>query len=225
MFPLDHIPVNIRPFFIHPVRTVRSIGGDVEKKGIVLVFLHETDRLLEEDIGAIPGKFFQSCFAVTVAFVGIVKVIISVMVGCLPDPSAFVPDHILKPFVLRTAGSIVPEVPFSHHSGLVASFGKVLSNGDFVVVQIAPPAGCTVCTRTGGVPAGHQRCPGGGAKRADMEIGQADGLGMKLIKVGCLNDRISVAGEITVALVISHEDDNIWPFSSRKEYGQKEEKD
>ena len=36
---------------------------------------------------------------------------------------------------------------------------------------------------------------------------------MKLIEVGCLNDRVAVAGEITVPLVISHKDDDIWPFS------------
>ena len=52
-----------------------------------------------------------------------------------------------------------------------------------------------------------------------MKVGQADRLGMELIKVGCLNDRIAVAGEIAIALVISHKDDNIWLFSSRKEYG------
>ena len=52
-----------------------------------------------------------------------------------------------------------------------------------------------------------------------MKIGQADGLGMELIEIGCLNDRVSVAAEISIALIISHKDDNIWPLISRKEYG------
>ena len=52
-----------------------------------------------------------------------------------------------------------------------------------------------------------------------MEIGQADGLGMELIKVGCLNDRVSMAGEIAIALIISHEDDDIWTFRGPSKYG------
>ena len=66
---------------------------------------------------------------------------------------------------------------------------------------------------------GHQRCPGGSAKRADMEIGQSNGLGMEFIEVGRLNDRVAVAGEIAIALIISHKDDDIWPFSGPSKYG------
>jgi len=52
-----------------------------------------------------------------------------------------------------------------------------------------------------------------------MKVGQSDGLGMELIEVGCLDNGIAVAGEISIALVVSHEDDDIWAPSSRKEYG------
>lgn len=141
------------------------------------------------------------------------------MIRCLSDPSTFVPHHILETFVLRTAGGIIPEVPFAHHPCSVARLRKVLSNGDFVVVQIAPPAGCPVSTGAGRVPAGHQGCPGGCTKRADMEIGQSNGLGMEFIEVGRLNDRVAVAGEIAIALIISHKDDDIWPFSGPSKYG------
>ena len=51
-----------------------------------------------------------------------------------------------------------------------------------------------------------------------MKIGQADGLGMELIKVGCLDNGIAMAGEIAVALVIGHKDDDIWTFRGPSKY-------
>jgi hypothetical protein len=52
-----------------------------------------------------------------------------------------------------------------------------------------------------------------------MKVGQANGLGMELIEVGCLNDGISMTGEISIALVISHKDNHIRPFSGPSKYG------
>ena len=153
MFPLNYIPVNIRPFFIHPIGTVRGIGGDIKKKGLSL--FSSTKRIDSSKRTSVQsGESFLCGFAVLVAFVGVVKIIIPVMVRCLPYPPTFMPHHILKTLILRTAGSIIPGAT-SPSSPCGSRLCKVLSNGDFIVVQITPPACCPISTGAGGVSSSH----------------------------------------------------------------------
>ena len=59
------------------------------------------------------------------------------------------------------------------------------------------------------VAAGHQGRSGRGTGRADVKIGEADAARVQLVDVRRLQDRIAVAGEIAVALVIGDDENDV----------------
>ena len=59
------------------------------------------------------------------------------------------------------------------------------------------------------MPAREQSRAGWRAGWADVEIGESETLAMQAIEVGRLQVRVPVAGQITVTLVISHDQDDV----------------
>ena len=107
-------------------------------------------------------------------------------------------------------------MPLGNQTGLVTSIGKVVGHSHFIVMQITPPTTRAVCTGAGRIPPGHQSSPCGRAKRAHMIISQSDGLGMQLVQVWGLDDRITMTSLVPIALVISHDQDDIRLFAKRE---------
>lgn|GEM_PF-2523558 len=68
-----------------------------------------------------------------------------------------------------------------------------------------------------GVPPTHQSATGRCACRRNMEIGKADRLVIERVDVGRFHNRITVAGEVAIALVIGDHDDqrSVGPRHSR----------
>ena len=56
---------------------------------------------------------------------------------------------------------------------------------------------------------GQELAARGRAHGGDVEVGQADGLGVQAVEVRRLEDRIAVAREVAVALVVGHDDDDV----------------
>ena len=160
------------------VGAVRGVGGDVEQEGFVLIILHEAQGLIKEDVGAVTLEFFLAYLSVKGTLVGIIKVVIAVVVRGLADAAAFVPEDILEAFVLWAAGGVVAEVPLADHAGAITRLGEVLGDGELISVQVAAAAGSAEGPGAGRVAAGHQGRAGGGAEGADVEVGEADGLGV-----------------------------------------------
>ena len=186
---------------------VGSIGGDVGEEGLfgfVLGF-DEFECFVEEDIGAEAfGLHGLAVFEVGVIEVGVVP-----EVGRLADAAAAVDVGFLEAAVLRLVGEAVAEVPLAEDAGGVAGLAEVVGDGGFVGAEKGaahdgvPGAGAI------GEAAGHEGGPCWGAGGGDVVVGEAKGLGVELVEVGSLDDGVSVAGEIAVALVIGDDEDDV----------------
>ena len=165
------------PFWIHPIRPMRGICGDIKKKWIIFVLGDESQTFAKPHIRAIAIKFLKGSLTTTRTdpFVSIIKIIISPVIGCLSNSSATMPYRILKPPVLRAVWSIVSQMPFACHSCLVTIFRKMVGDCFFRWVQHG--SSCTGSVGTGNtwMVAGHQCCPCGRAKRTDMKVCKSNG--------------------------------------------------
>ena len=65
------------------------------------------------------------------------------------------------------------------------------------------------------VPAGHQRRARRRAKRRDMVVGQPNAIAVELVEIWCLEKRMTMAGQIAVALVVRHDQDDVRLLSFR----------
>lgn len=81
-----------------------------------------------------------------------------------------------------------------------------------------------VGTGASGVATGHQSCSRGCAERADMKVGEAQGLGMQPVEVRGIQRRVAVSGKVAIALVIGHDQDDVRRHRQR-DRGQQENED
>lgn len=56
----------------------------------------------------------------------------------------------------------------------------------------------------------HQRSPRGRTKRIDMEINKSHRLGMKTVEVGRLENGIAMTAKVAVALIVGHDENDVW---------------
>ena len=192
---------------------MRRVRGNVEKEGLLLIFLHEADRLLKPNVGAVAVKLLE----LPVSFIGVVKVVVPPVVGRLPDSAASMPDDILKSAILWAMGRVVTEMPFPDHAGPIAIPGKDVGDGFLIGVQHGPPRTGPIRSGATGMAPRHERGTSRSAEGADVKIGEANRLGEELIDVRSFHHRIAMAGEITVSLIIRHDEDDIGFLSSRNE--------
>ena len=66
-------------------------------------------------------------------------------------------------------------------------------------------------TRAVRVVAAHECTACGGASRADVEVGEPHALVVEIVDIWGAEDRIAVAGKVTVALVIGDDENDIGP--------------
>ncbi len=190
---------------LHVVGAMRSVGRDGAEEGVVPVALEEAQRLAEPDVGAValevPGF--------PVDGVGVVEVVVSPVVGGLADASAAVGDHLVEAAVLRPVGRAVAQVPLAEQAGPVAAGPKGVGERQFVLVEQGAPADRVPHAGAVGVVAGVEPRPGGGAGGADVEVGEAHTIGVQGVDAGRLQDRVAVAAEVAVALVVGDDEDHV----------------
>ena len=184
---------------------MRGVGREIEQERLRPILFDEPHALTEPDVGAVALELFE----LPVPFVGVIEVVVAPVIRGLPNPAATMPDDILKAPVLRTMRSVVAEVPLADHPGHIAGAGKQVCDRLFVPVHHRAPRTGSVTRPCTGVIAGHQRRARGRAERADMEIREAHGLGVEAIQIRRLEDRIPVTGQIAVALIVSHHEDDV----------------
>ena len=47
-----------------------------------------------------------------------------------------------------------------------------------------------------------------------MKIGEANCLVVEFVQIGCFQDRVSMARQVSVSLIVSHDKDHVWPVLS-----------
>lgn len=184
---------------------MRGVEREVEEKGFVLLLFDETHALTEPDVGAVAFKLLK----LAVSLVDVVKIVVAPVVGGLADAAATMPDDVLEAPVLRAMRRVVAQMPLADHAGDVASVGQEVCQSLFVPMHQGATGTGPEGSRVAHVVSGHERSPGGRAEGADMEIGEAHRFGVKAVEVGGLEDGVAVTGEITVALVVGHDEDDI----------------
>ena len=63
---------------------------------------------------------------------------------------------------------------------------------------------------------GEQLRPGGSTHRRSVEVGEPDRLRAKAVHLGCLDFRVAVAGDVTVALIIGKNKNHVRPCGGRR---------
>ena len=217
--PCDTCLIRGRPGRCHPIRAVRRIGGDVQKEGSISVRLNKTKALSEPHVRAVAFE----CLEGAVALVGIVEVIVSPVIRGLPHTTAAMPDHVLKPTILGTVRRIVTQMPLAHHASDIPVVSEQIRHSFLVRMhhRTSGAGAIGACTRR--VMPGHQGRTRGRTERAHMEIGQAYGLAMQTIEIGCLEDWIAVTAQVAIPLIIGHHQDDIGPVHGSRPGCNKEQ--
>ena len=190
---------------------MRCIQCEVEKKRLVLVSFHETQPLPEPDIRTVSLEFLKPALHVphTRTLIGIVKIIVAPIVRGLPDSTAAMPEDILKSTVLRSMRRIVTQMPLADHSRGIARTRKEVSDRLFIRVHHRTSRAGAVGARGAGVIAGHERCPCRRAERAHVKVRKPHGIPVHPVEVRCLQDRVSMAAQVPITLVIGHYHDDV----------------
>src|SRR5690606_16600612 len=159
-------------FFGNMIGAVGGVGCQVQKKGTVPVVFDEFQAFLEENIGNI-ALVFLGCAVVPV---GIIKVIVSPIIGSLLYTSPAVAHHLLKATVLRTEWIIVSQMPFTEHAGGVSVLRKHLRQQGFVFKQQGTSGNGMPGSYPVGISSGHQGAARGSAGGRHMKVGGSQGL-------------------------------------------------
>ena len=201
-------------------RSVRGIEGNVSEEGFVFLGAlgDELVGLVEKDIGAeaFGGNDFSVVEVVSI------KVRVIPEIGSLPHAATAVAVDFGEAAVFGAVGIVVAEVPLAEHAGGVVG-GKMLADGDFVfadhraTLNGVPDAGAV------GPVTGKQRGAGGRASRRDVVVGEDSGLVVEFIEMGRFDDRIAVAGEVAVALVVGDDKNDVGLLAKAESRGGSEE--
>ncbi len=171
-----HFLVGFGVFGINSKGTVRRIGGKVNQKRLVFVFLDEFHGSIEPNVGAI----FLESFKNPVVPIGIAEIIVAPIVGRLHHAAAAVDQDFLKPLVLGSAGVIVPQMPLAEDPRFVTGLGKYLGERDFIGVHQRAAHDRVPNSGSAGIAARHQCRARGRASGIDVIVRQPHALGMQL---------------------------------------------
>ena len=204
---VGHALVGIRLgiFFVDQVRPVRRVGGKVNEERPILVLVDELQGVVEPDVGAVAGNLL----GLAVAEVDVVEVVVTPVVGPLTDAAPAVAEDVVETLVLRAVRVVIAQVPFAEHAGAVAGRLEHLGHRDFVGAHQRAAHDRVPHAGASGVAARHQRTTAGRAGGVDVEVGEPNALAVELVHVGRLDHRVSVSGQVAVALVVGNHQDNV----------------
>ena len=184
---------------------VRGVGRNVSEEGFVPVLPDPAQGLGEEHISAEAGGFHEAAVVMDDRIlVGIAR-----RVHRLGNAARAVNKDLVKAALSGSVTGSVAEVPFAKNAGDVARFCQVLGQGGGRGSQTFPATPGVGDPILEGVVARHQGGAGGGAGRADVEVGEADTTCVQGIEVRGFQPRVAVASELGVALVIGEYQDDV----------------
>ena len=194
-------------------RVVGCAVVDDEQEWLVFFPADEIDGVVVDQVGDVAGVVLEFVLLppVEVAFLVDVALVIDVT-----GNEAF---ELIEPLFGRVKLRGVAEVPFSKHGGLVAEIFHGFTHGPFCEWQtgVAVGSGGDDATDTGAllVAACHQGSAGG---RADGTVGMVVGAfhagAGELVDVGGLDGLAAVAGDVPVAEVVGHDEDDVGFYRS-----------
>jgi hypothetical protein len=190
---------------------VWGIRGEIaEERSLALHRLDPLRRLSEKDIGAVTVCLLK----LAVVEDGRVEIAVARSIATaagvtLADTAGTVNEHLVKSAFVGPVIGLVTKVPFAEDAGRVT--GRLQNLGESRSLEgqalaFQDGVGDAVAEF---VTAGHQRRARRRAGRADVEVGEANALIVKAVEVRCLQNRITVTGQVAITLVIRQEKNNI----------------
>jgi len=73
-----------------------------------------------------------------------------------------------------------------------------------------------------GVPSGHEGGAGGRAGGADQKAGEAGALVEEFVEIGSLDPGMTVSSDGPVALIVGHDENDVWFVCGGEEAGQED---
>ncbi len=148
----------------------------------------------------------------------VVEAVIQPVIGQGADPEAVPVDREIEASVLRPERIVVAQMPLAEMGGSVA----IVPEGFRHVGQIATADGAAL--RHCGCPVAKRRDPGQqlaarrGAHRGNVMVREPHAFRPEPVEVRCAQPRITVRPEITIAEIISQDEDHVGPVFSRPEH-------
>ncbi len=188
-------------------RTVWRVGRDVGEKGIAGLrrASHEVDRLVEEDVRAVPLERLPPA----IADVGVVEVVVAPEVGHGADVGGGEPHGFVESAILGPEGVVVAEVPLAEHPRPVAGFGEDVGHRGNLGPQERPTAADVDRAVASGVHAGQQLPAGRRAHRRHVEVVQAHAFAAQAVDMRRLEHGVSVGGQFAVSLIVRHHENDV----------------
>ena len=212
---LHHLDVLVRRVK-RPVRRVGRQVGEERLAGGRAAF-HPVDGMVEENVGAVAGKFF----AFAVPAVGVVEVVVAPVIRHGADMRGREPQRLLEAAILRAVRVIVAEVPLTKNTGAVAVFAEQVGHRWEVGPQERAAAADVDRAVARRVESGHERAARRRAHRRGVVVREAQALRVQLVEDRCVEHRVAVRGEFGIPLIIRHHHDHIRPGRLAKRKGRR----
>ena len=189
--------------------TVRRIGGDVGEEALTArhAFRHPAHGPVEVDVRAIALERFQAA-VVEENRVGVLAFAAG-RIGRLADPAAAVHERFGETLVHRTHRVVVAEMPFAEDARRVAGVAEYLGQRRFLWLHHRPSDVCIDGSRAVVVPAGHQARARRSADGMNIEVRHRAAAFCHRVDVRGHDDGIAGGAEVTVALIVGYDDDNV----------------
>ena len=104
---------------------------------------------------------------------------------------------------------VITEVPFANHSRAIAILRKHTGNRSLIGMQHRSSGARSVSAGSSRMTPRHESCTTRRAERANVEIRKSNRLRIELINVRCFHDRIPVTSEVTIPLIIGHDENDV----------------
>ena len=186
---------------------MRRVGGQIDEERPVLVRADELHRGVEEHVALVAGA--RRILPATVVEEVVVDAVVAPVVGRTTGAAVAVAQPLVEPTVDRPVGVVRAQMPLAEVAGAVAVVAEDIGHRHFVVAEHVAPANGSPAAHTVGIAAGHQRGPSRRAIAVHMEVAEPHGFVGQAIQVRRLDDRIAVAAQVAVALIVGEQDDDI----------------
>ena len=200
-------------------RSVRSVGRDVGEEGGIgrALRVDPVKRLVKEEIRAITLGFFEAPVVANGRVkVGIARSVTATAGIGLADAAGAVDEDFVEAPFIRLIGGLVSQVPLSEDAGGIACGLEHLSDRDCLKTHALSFENRVSDTGTELVAASHESTTRGSTGWANMEIGEANALFCEGVNVRSMEDRIAREPEVSVALVIGHDENDVGARSRLK---------
>ena len=191
-------------------RAVRSIGREVGEERLAFGYfgLHPIDRGIKVDVCAVALR--RDRFAVVVQDRVGVLALAPDRIGGLPDPASEMHQRFFESLVHGAHRIAVAQVPLAEDPSGIARALHDLGDRGLVRVHHGAADECVEGASALRMASGHQRGARRCAHAVDVEVRESRATAGHCVEMGSAQDGIAVEAEVSVALIVGHDQDDVW---------------